>query len=136
MSRFLGDDRLYVKIFREISAEAVWRHLLRTIVTATEVANRPRSSADMLMLAAKFQDWLTKANACLALTTYQRGRLMFIGRKLAGGVLVTAIPTGIIARRKNRSRGLWLLFALSIPVLPLLLVWLLPALPSRQSTKP
>jgi RsiW-degrading membrane proteinase PrsW (M82 family) len=51
-------------------------------------------------------------------------------------MLVTAIPTGIIARRKNRSRGLWLLFALSIPVLPLLLVWLLPALPSRQSTKP
>lgn len=47
--------------------------------------------------------------------------------------LATVIPTGIIARRKNRSRGLWLLFALSVPVLPLLLVWLLPALPASPS---
>jgi hypothetical protein len=31
---------------------------------------------------------------------------------------------------------LWVLFALSIPVLPLLLVWLLPALPAEGSTKP
>ena len=50
--------------------------------------------------------------------------------------LVTAIPTVIIAKRKNRSRGLWLLFALSIPVLPLLLIWLLPALSSERNTKP
>ncbi len=42
---------------------------------------------------------------------------------------VTAIPTGIIAKRKGRSRTLWLLFALSIPVVPLLLIWLLPAVP-------
>ncbi len=42
-------------------------------------------------------------------------------------VLVTAIPTGIIAKRKGRSRTLWLLFALTIPVVPLLLIWLLPA---------
>lgn len=56
--------------------------------------------------------------------------------------LAAAIPTGIIAQRKNRSRGLWLLFALSIPVLPLLLAWLLPPLPAPPtppadpSTKP
>lgn len=43
--------------------------------------------------------------------------------------LITAIPTGMIAKRKGRSRTLWLLFALSIPVVPLLLVWLLPAVP-------
>jgi hypothetical protein len=43
--------------------------------------------------------------------------------------LVTAIPTGIIAKRKGRSMTLWLLFALSIPVVPLLLIWLLPAVP-------
>jgi len=43
--------------------------------------------------------------------------------------LVTAIPTGLIAKQKGRSRTLWLLFALSIPLLPLLLVWLLPAIP-------
>jgi hypothetical protein len=41
--------------------------------------------------------------------------------------LAAAIPTVMIARRKNRSRTLWLLFALSIPVIPLLLIWLLPA---------
>jgi di/tricarboxylate transporter len=51
-------------------------------------------------------------------------------------MLVTAIPTAIIAGRKNRSRGWWVLFALSIPVLPLLLVWLLPALPAGRSSKP
>jgi hypothetical protein len=47
--------------------------------------------------------------------------------------LVTAIPTGIIAKRKGRSRTLWLLFALSIPVVPLLLIWLLPAVPGEDS---
>jgi len=45
--------------------------------------------------------------------------------------LVTAIPTGIIAQRKGRSRVLWLLFALSIPLVPLFLVWLLPAVPGE-----
>ncbi len=49
--------------------------------------------------------------------------------------LATAIPTAIIAKRKNRSRGLWLLFALSIPVIPLLLVWLLPELPADPKAK-
>ena len=43
--------------------------------------------------------------------------------------VVAAIPTAMIARRKGRSAGLWLLFALSIPLLPLLLVWLLPKVP-------
>lgn len=46
--------------------------------------------------------------------------------------LVAAIPTGMIARRKGRSRALWVLFALSIPVLPLLLVWLLPEVPAAN----
>jgi len=46
--------------------------------------------------------------------------------------LVTAIPTGMIARRKGRSKTLWILFALSLPVIPLLLIWFLPALPSKR----
>ena len=46
--------------------------------------------------------------------------------------LLAAIPTVMIAQRKNRSRMLWLLFALSIPVLPLLLVCLLPKLPAAK----
>jgi hypothetical protein len=50
--------------------------------------------------------------------------------------LVAVFPTVAIARRKRRSPTLWLLFALSIPVLPLLLVWLLPPIPSDSSTKP
>ena len=45
--------------------------------------------------------------------------------------LAAAIPTGIVAKRKNRSVGGWVLFALSIPVIPLLLVWLLPKLPDK-----
>ena len=61
---------------------------------------------------------------------------------LAGAAILTvvtllaAIPTVIIARRKRRSLGWWLLLALSIPVIPLLLVWWLPALPSDQEKKP
>lgn len=41
--------------------------------------------------------------------------------------IVAAVPTAFVARRKHRSVVGWLIFALSIPVLPLLLVWLLPA---------
>jgi hypothetical protein len=40
--------------------------------------------------------------------------------------VIAAIPTGFIARRKGRSVTWWVIFALSIPVLPLLIVWLLP----------
>lgn len=47
--------------------------------------------------------------------------------------LITAIPTGIIARRKGRSTTLWVLFALSIPLLPLLIVCVLPKLPGDRS---
>ena len=43
--------------------------------------------------------------------------------------LATAIPTAILAKHKWRSVAGWLFLALSIPVVPLLLVWLLPKLP-------
>ncbi|MCX7165658.1 MAG: hypothetical protein NTV11_05215 [Rhodocyclales bacterium] len=46
--------------------------------------------------------------------------------------VITAIPTGILAKRKGRSGTFWVLFALSIPVVPLLLIWLLPKLPSDE----
>ena len=56
---------------------------------------------------------------------------------LLSGVLVltvvtvaAAIPTAIIAKRKGRSTTLWIVLALSIPVVPLLLIWWLPKLPS------
>ena len=46
--------------------------------------------------------------------------------------LLAAVPTAMIARRKNRSRTLWLLFALSLPLVPLLLICLLPKLPDAK----
>ncbi|MCK9389589.1 MAG: hypothetical protein M0Q22_14490 [Sulfuritalea sp.] len=56
---------------------------------------------------------------------------------LLSGVLVltvvtvaAAIPTAMIAKRKGRSTTLWIVLALSIPVVPLLLIWWLPKLPS------
>ncbi len=62
--------------------------------------------------------------------------LVFSAAALTVLTLVAAIPTGIIARRKRRSQTLWLLFALSIPFIPLLLVWLLPELPAEPKAKP
>ena len=41
--------------------------------------------------------------------------------------VIAAILTGIIAKRAGRSVTAWVLIALSIPLLPLLIVWLLPA---------
>jgi hypothetical protein len=46
--------------------------------------------------------------------------------------VATAIPTAIVAKRKGRSVAGWLFLALSLPVVPLLLVWLLPKLPGRS----
>jgi hypothetical protein len=46
--------------------------------------------------------------------------------------LTAAVPTAIVARQKGRSVAGWLFLALSIPVLPLLLVWLLPKLPDGK----
>jgi hypothetical protein len=40
--------------------------------------------------------------------------------------VAAAIPTGIIARRKGRSVSGWVIFALCVPLLPWLIVWLLP----------
>ncbi|MFH1869757.1 MAG: hypothetical protein ABIK82_15905 [Pseudomonadota bacterium] len=45
--------------------------------------------------------------------------------------VVAAIPTAILAKRKGRSVAGWLILALTIPVVPLLLIWLLPTLPDR-----
>jgi uncharacterized protein (TIGR03032 family) len=40
----------------------------------------------ILMLSPRFSDWLASVDACVSLTTYQAGRLFFIGRKSDGGV--------------------------------------------------
>lgn len=58
---------------------------------------------------------------------------------LSGLILLTvlsvaaAIPTAILAKRKGRSVAGWLILALSIPVVPLLLIWFLPKLPDKSA---
>jgi hypothetical protein len=59
------------------------------------------------------------------------GVVMSIATLLTVLAVITAIPTGRIAERKGRSRLLWVLFALSVPLIPLLLVALLPAVPAK-----
>ncbi len=53
-----------------------------TDVPAREV----RDKGPVMLLSLRFAEWLAAADVCLALTTYQAGRLFFIGRKPDGGV--------------------------------------------------
>jgi len=58
------------------------------------------AAVDMTMLAQNFEDWLTEVNASIALTTYQRGRLFFVGRRPDGGVRAHE-------RMIEQCQGLW-----------------------------
>src|SRR5215831_8337614 len=51
-------------------------------------------------VSARFSDWLASVDACLSLTTYQAGRLFFIGRKADGGVRAHE-------RLIEQCQGLW-----------------------------
>ena len=46
--------------------------------------------------------------------------------------LATAFSTSIVAKSKGRSVLWWTSLALLIPVIPLLLIWRLPVLPSHE----
>lgn len=46
--------------------------------------------------------------------------------------VAAAVPTGILAKRKGRSVAFWVVFALSIPVIPLLWIALLSKLDSNK----
>jgi hypothetical protein len=48
--------------------------------------------------------------------------------------VAATIPTAFLARKKRRSVAGWVILALSIPVVPLLVIWLLPALPAKLPT--
>jgi uncharacterized protein (TIGR03032 family) len=65
---------------------------------------RPDSAASdkgpFLLLSSCFSDWLASVDACLSLTTYQAGRLFFIGRKGDGGVRAHE-------RMIEQCQGLW-----------------------------
>jgi len=45
--------------------------------------------------------------------------------------VATAVPTAVLAKRKGRSVTGWVILALSLPVVPLLLIWLLPKLDAQ-----
>ena len=54
----------------------------------------------VMLLSSRFSDWLASADVCLSLTTYQAGRLFFIGRKGDGGVRAHE-------RMIEQCQGLW-----------------------------
>jgi uncharacterized protein (TIGR03032 family) len=64
---------------------------------------RTAAAADkgpVLTLSSRFSEWLAAADASLSLTTYQAGRLFFIGRKSDGGVRAHE-------RMIEQCQGLW-----------------------------
>jgi uncharacterized protein (TIGR03032 family) len=66
-------------------------------------ANLAATASDkgpLLLLSSRFSDWLASVNAGLSLTTYQAGRLFFIGRKADGGVRAHE-------RLIEQCQGLW-----------------------------
>lgn len=63
--------------------------------TATAIDKAP-----LLVLSARFSDWLASVDACLSFTTYQAGRLFFIGRRPDGSVRAHE-------RLIEQCQGLW-----------------------------
>jgi uncharacterized protein (TIGR03032 family) len=68
--------------------------------TTAETAAPQRDRGPLLLLSPRFSDWLASANACVALTTYQAGRLFFVGRKADGGIRAHE-------RMIQQCQGLW-----------------------------
>lgn len=58
------------------------------------------ASGSLLLLSARFEAWLGEQDCSVALTTYQRGRLFFIGRKPDGGIRAHE-------RLIEQCQGLW-----------------------------
>jgi uncharacterized protein (TIGR03032 family) len=54
-------------------------------VSETSTSNKV-DKGPVLLLSPGFSDWLASTDVCVALTTYQAGRLFFIGRRDDGGV--------------------------------------------------
>ena len=52
-----------------------------TVLVSENQASNGDPRGLVLQLPARFTDWLVSVDACLALTTYQAGRLMFVGRR-------------------------------------------------------
>ena len=60
----------------------------------------PTDKGPLLLLSSRFSEWLASVDASLALTTYQAGRLFFVGRKADGGVRAHE-------RLIEQCQGLW-----------------------------
>jgi uncharacterized protein (TIGR03032 family) len=67
---------------------------------ATPRKPAPPAKGPLLLLSTRFAEWLARADVCIALTTYQAGRLFFIGRKPDGGVRAHE-------RMIEQCQGLW-----------------------------
>ena len=74
-----------------------------THVSAGEV----RDKGPLLLLSQRFAAWLAAADVCLALTTYQAGRLFFIGRKPDGGCARTSASSSSARACGPTAQTLW-----------------------------
>ena len=70
------------------------------ILDKTASTAAPPAKGPLMLLSTHFAEWLAKANVSVALTTYQAGRLFFIGRKPDGGVRAHE-------RMIEQCQGLW-----------------------------
>jgi len=68
-------------------------------MAAPDTSARP-AKGPLMLLSTHFAAWLARADVSLALTTYQAGRLFFIGRKPDGGVRAHE-------RMIEQCQGLW-----------------------------
>jgi uncharacterized protein (TIGR03032 family) len=62
--------------------------------------DKSAAKGPLMLLSSRFSEWLASVDASLALTTYQAGRLFFIGRKPDGGVRAHE-------RLIEQCQGLW-----------------------------
>src|SRR6185312_9366629 len=53
---------------------------------STSPSGAASDKGPVLLLSSSFSEWLASVDATLSLTTYQAGRLFFIGRKGDGGL--------------------------------------------------
>ncbi len=66
----------------------------------SEAPTTKNDKGPLLLLSSGFSEWLASADVSLSLTTYQAGRLFFIGRKADGGVRAHE-------RLIEQCQGLW-----------------------------
>ena len=66
-------------------------------ISKAEFARNAISDLLYMRDAERFAAWLAAADVCLALTTYQAGRMFFIGRKDDGGIRALSAQMGMVS---------------------------------------